>query len=94
MAQKGKARRRLNSGGFATALGGVHDASLTEAYLLGAIYGLTHSPSLRPADDNRPQFRAWCHRQAFWEPKGNGKKGQSHVFHVTNRPEGKGQGAA
>jgi hypothetical protein len=39
MAQKGKARRRLNSGGFATAVGGVHDASLTEAYLLGAIYG-------------------------------------------------------
>jgi hypothetical protein len=41
MAQKGKARRRLNSGGFATALGGMHDASLTEAYLLGASYGLT-----------------------------------------------------
>jgi hypothetical protein len=47
--------------------------------------------SLRPADDKRPQLRAWCHRQAFWEPRGN-CGGQSHVFHVTNRPEGKGQG--
>ena len=29
--------------------------------------------SICPADDKRPQFRAWCHRQAFWEPKGKGK---------------------
>ena len=46
--------------------------------------------SLRPADDKRPQFRAWCHRQAIWEPKR--QWAQPHVFHVPNRPEGKGRG--